>query len=405
MLETSKLINDSFKFKFFKEFSTNTAFLLFPFISEVVLDWFIKVVSPIHFLLISLLILQTYLLVKIKKLDTYKVFLLNLLAPWVYLLLEFIELGWDFFNETLYVLYSLYILFNSLLRSSIFYIEKEWKNNINAILSMIDIFTKLSILPIFYFLLNIEAWSNLDFIEFYFWTNNHLNTFLFFIFIYLAIIFWTSVYLEEKRKYVFNNLLWILHKYSSWIVDSKDIMASLEQWTVDMSCKKMYKAVIFMDIRWFTNWSENNPPEDVTLMLNWFYREAEELIVNYETWAINKYVADEIVFIFDDLDDAIDFSIELKEIEIKYLNKFDLKIGFWINAWVLIYGWIGWEFKKEQTVIWDVVNVAARLEWWINMIKIPKHIVPNRYVTKDLWNLALKWKSEEMQIVEIISKK
>jgi len=402
---TDNLIKESASFKFFKEFSTNTAFLFFPLISEIIIDWVYKIITPLHFGLIFFLFLQTYLIINIKNKTFYKIFLLNLLAPWFYLTIEFFELGMNFFDEWLYIFYSIFIIFNALLNWLVYFFSWKNKNNIIPIIKMWDIILKICLLPIFYFLLNVESWFTAWLYSFYLWDHDHLNLFLFITFVYLSLIFWISVYIEEKRKNVFNNLLSILHKYSSWIVDSKDIINSLEKGAVDMSCKKTYKSVIFMDIRWFTSWSENNKPEQVTEMLNWFYRVAEELIKKYKTWAINKYVADEIVFVFDDLDDAIDFSLELKDLEIKYLDKFWLKIGFWINAWVLIFWWIWGDTKKEQTVIWDVVNVAARLEWWVNMIKIPKHILPNRYISKDLWNLSLKWKADEMSIVEVISKK
>lgn len=402
-MENKNILEESFRFKFFREFTTNTAFLAFPLISEVVSSGILKLISPMHLFLFIWLFVQTYFIVTIKKVSLLKVLFLHSWVPLLYLLFEYFD-GWNIFKDNIYLLYFVFILLNTLFRGLEFYF-KDKKYNLNLYIHPFDISIKLLIIPIFYFLLELWMKPDIDFISFYFSWNSPTHLFLFFIFLYLAFIFSIDMYLSEKRKKVLDNLLWILHKYSSYIVDSNDLEESIKNWEVHMSSKKMYKTVVFMDIRWFTSWSENNKPEEVINLLNWFYRVAEELIVTCKSGKINKYVADEIVFVFDDLDDAIDFSLELKIKEIEYLWKFDLKVWFWINAWVLIYGWIWGDFKKEQTVIWDVVNVAARLEWWINQIKIPKSIVPNRYNINDLWAINLKWKSSTMEVVEIISKK
>lgn len=402
-MQNKTILDESFRFKFFREFTTHTAFLAFPLISEIVSSGIFKLISPIHLFLFIWLFIQTYFIVTIKQISLFKIFFLHSWVPLVYLLFEYLS-WWNIFTDKIYVLYFIFILLNTLFRGLEFYL-KDQKNNFNLYIRPIDISIKLLIIPIFYFLLELTNKPNLEFFSFYFSGNSPTHGFLFFIFIYLAFIFSIDIYLSEKRKKVLDNLLWILHKYSSYIVDSNDLEESIKNGKINMSSKKIYKTVVFMDIRWFTHWSENNKPEEVINLLNWFYRVAEEMILHYKSGKINKYVADEIVFVFDDLDDAIDFSLELKEKEIEYLKKFDLKIWFWINAWVLIYGWIGWDFKKEQTVIWDVVNVAARLEWWVNQIKIPKSIAPNRYHTNDLWPINLKWKSSTMEVVEIISKK
>lgn len=402
-MENKNILEESFRFKFFREFTTNTAFLAFPLISEVVSSGILKLISPMHLFLFIWLFVQTYFIVTIKKVSLLKVLFLHSWVALLYLLFEYLSWG-NIFTDNMYILYFIFILLNTLFRGWEFYFQDK-KYNLNVYIRLIDISIKLLIIPIFYFLLELANKPNLDFFSFYFSGSSATHGFLFFIFIYLAFIFSIDIYLSEKRKKVLDNLLWILHKYSSYIVDNNDLEESIKNGKVNMSSKKMYKTVVFMDIRWFTSWSENNKPEEVINLLNWFYRVAEELIVTYKSGKINKYVADEIVFVFDDLDDAIDFSLELKIKEIEYLWKFDLKVWFWINAWVLIYGWIWGDFKKEQTVIWDVVNVAARLEWWINQIKIPKSIVPNRYHVNDLWAINLKWKSSTMEVVEIISKK
>lgn len=403
-MKSQKILHETTLFKFFREFTTNTAFLAFPLIAEVVSSWILKLISPIHLFLLIGLLFQTYGIIKIKHPSFLKIFILNSLIPFAYLWIEFID-EWDILWNPIYILYFIFALANSLSRAGELYFEQVNKKHLNLYLKPLDISIKILVIPIFYFLLELLSKPEITFLNFYIWSNSSTHLFLLCIFLYLAIIFSVDLYLSEKRKHLLDNLLWILHKYSSYIVDSQDLEESIKTGTINVSSKKMYKSVVFMDIRWFTSWSENNKPEEVIHLLNGFYELAEETIGKYQSWKINKYVADEIVFVFDDLDEAIDFSLELKEKEIAYLDNFWLKVWFWINAWVLIYGWIGGNNKKEQTVIGDVVNTAARLEWWINQIKIPKTIVPNRYHVEDLWVLPLKWKSRELEIVEVISKK
>jgi hypothetical protein len=396
MNKINNLINDTLIFKYFREFTTNTAFLFLPLIAEIVIYWFFKVFSPIHLFLFIWLLIQTYFLIKIKNIRFLTIFLINISIPFSYLFIEYID-EWNIINNSIYLLYSSYVLVSSILYSII----KKDNFTLNKFLKPLDIFIKLLLIPIFYYLLDFKIWNtDSSFFVFYFYESN-IHSFLLFIFLFLWIIFWIDSYLSVVRKNILDKLLSILHKYSTWIVDEKDLIQSISKWEMDLTTKKMYKAVIFMDIRWFTHWSENNRPEDIAKMLNWFYSVAEELILSYK-WVINKYVADEIVFLFDDLDISINYSLELMKKENEYLSWFWLNVWIWINAWILVYGWIWSDLKKEQTVIWDVVNVAARLEWWINQIKIPKNIVPNRYNVNDLWSISLKWKEKNIEIVEIL---
>lgn len=398
MKKTKSIIKDNLLFLYFKEFSNNTAFLFFPLISEIVLYW-LWVPSWIHIYLIFWLLLQTYLLIKFDKYSFISVYFLNSFVSLSYLFFEYL-IEWNIFINHIYSLYFFYVIINAFLQSLI----RLDNFKINKLAKPFDIFIKLLLIPVFYYILDLTKWdTNSSFIGFYFYESN-IHTFLLCVFIFLWINFSIDMHLSVLRENILNKVLSVLHKYSTWIVDEKDLSLSVTKWEMDLSSKKMYRAVLFMDIRWFTSWSEKNEANAITDMLNWFYMVAENVIKNY-SWVINKYVADEIVILFDDLWEAIDFSLELKEKEIDYLDNFWLKVGIWINAWELIYGWIWSEFKKEQTVIWDVVNVAARLEWWINQIRILKSIVPEIYEVNDLWKISLKWKSNEMSLVEIISKK
>jgi len=374
--------------KYISFFILNSIVLLFPIIYEIIANSFLEAMSLVHIFLLIWIMIQTYVLVNLKNKSFLKVFLISFFVPLLYLLLEFFDE-----NSMLNNLYIFYFIFSFLYSLALWLYTCE---KIKDYVIFFHTLLKVLSIPVLYYLID----SNISFFSFYFYDKWHFLLFIFFV--YLAILLAVSSFYLSKKERFNNKLLSILKQYSSYIIDKDDLDRSLKSWKINLSSKKEYKIVLFMDIRWFTSFSENNRTEKVIWMLNNFYKIAEDIIKNTKTGKINKYVADEIVIIFDDIDEAITTALKLLKKEKEILSQYWLALWIGLNAWVVIYGWIWWELKKEQTIIWDVVNTAARLEWWKNQIKAPKYIVPARYKTNNLWELELKWKQEKISVVEII---
>lgn len=134
-------------------------------------------------------------------------------------------------------------------------------------------------------------------------------------------------------------------------------------------------AILFCDIRSFTNISENNKPETIVSFLNRYFTIMCTIIKKYGG-TVDKFMGDAIMALFgapvsyeDNCRRAVEAALEMRE-AVKSLDiddlilpagmKFDAGIG--IHYGDVIVGSIGSEDKSDYSVIGDNVNLASRLE-------------------------------------------
>lgn len=174
---------------------------------------------------------------------------------------------------------------------------------------------------------------------------------------------------------------------------------------------KKYLNVMFLDIIWFTSITEKLAPDRALLLLNIYFDGIIEIIKG-NWWFIDKFLWDGIMIIFDwkTSDQAIKSAIEIQN----FMNKFQISevgrkisVWIWINSWEVIL-WTIWSTKRmEITIIWDVVNTAARIEWltrsFKNNIIISDSVFKSidnvdNFTVQDLWLKTLKGKKKKIKI-------
>ncbi len=133
-------------------------------------------------------------------------------------------------------------------------------------------------------------------------------------------------------------------------------------------------AVLFSDIRSFTQISEKMTPSDIVESLNAYFGRMVEVIMNRKG-IVDKYIGDAIMAFFgapvqheDDAMQAVLSGFEM----LRALNEFNqeqqkrkrptFRVGIGINFGSVTVGNIGSERKMDYTVIGDMVNLASRLE-------------------------------------------
>ncbi|MDD2717793.1 MAG: adenylate/guanylate cyclase domain-containing protein [Candidatus Wallbacteria bacterium] len=133
-------------------------------------------------------------------------------------------------------------------------------------------------------------------------------------------------------------------------------------------------AILLMDIRGFTTFSDSNPPERVVELLNSFFKLTSTVILDHQG-TIDKFMGDAVLCFFgaplpmeNPYRKAVECAFKIKK-EIAVLDElfrkkynFSLTIGQAINYGRAVVGNIGSEKRMEFTAIGDVVNTAARLE-------------------------------------------
>ena len=127
-------------------------------------------------------------------------------------------------------------------------------------------------------------------------------------------------------------------------------------------------AILFSDIRSFTDLSEKLTPKENFNFLNSYLKRMSPAIQKNNGF-IDKYIGDAIMALFPgDVEDAINAAVDMQK-EIRIYNQHRLKLGYdpikvgcGIHTGNLMLGIIGADDRMEGTVIADSVNVASRIE-------------------------------------------
>ena len=129
--------------------------------------------------------------------------------------------------------------------------------------------------------------------------------------------------------------------------------------------------IMFLDIRNFTAFSENKPPDEVVLYLNRLF-EFMINIINRHKGIVNKFLGDGFMAVFgapisdgQDSRNALNAAVEIiQELERQKIAGLvpDTRIGIGLHAGEAVTGNVGSPSRKEYTIIGDAVNLASRIE-------------------------------------------
>jgi len=124
--------------------------------------------------------------------------------------------------------------------------------------------------------------------------------------------------------------------------------------------------VLFSDIRGYTAFSENNPPEVVVEMLN-LYLDSQTVSIRSFQGDVDKFVGDAVVAVFDGPGmerRAVECGIEIQAKMAGLLAAhpdWNLTLGIGIAAGEVVLGAMGAQNRMDFTVLGSTVNLAARL--------------------------------------------
>jgi len=134
-------------------------------------------------------------------------------------------------------------------------------------------------------------------------------------------------------------------------------------------------AVVFSDIRAFTSLAERRPPYDVLYILNRYYNQLGEAVLDHHGY-LHQYYGDGILALFGFYArdphqiclDAVAAGLDMLE-QLEVLNQElrvdfgeELKVGIGIHFGELLAGRIGHAKSPQLTVVGDVVNMAQRVQ-------------------------------------------
>jgi PAS domain S-box-containing protein len=158
---------------------------------------------------------------------------------------------------------------------------------------------------------------------------------------------------------------------------SNEVVSNLMEYPqgIKLGGDKKEATVFFADIRGYTTFSEGREPEEIIDILNGYFGEAVEHIIQHRGY-IDKFIGDCIMAVWgvpmaDDEDGAVravSCALGIQKLVGSSKRKFFLKdasrlrIGIGINSGPLVAGNLGSLQRMEYSVIGDTVNLASRLE-------------------------------------------
>jgi len=151
---------------------------------------------------------------------------------------------------------------------------------------------------------------------------------------------------------------------------SPDVMARLlRAEDVKQQAEECQVAVLFCDLRKFTAYAENTPPEDVIFFLNAYFSKIADVICEHQGF-VNKFMGDAIMAVFPldqgevKVDDAVAaaWDILLHSGTLRTHDGTVFEIGIGLHMGRAAAGTIGSEDRYEYTFIGDTVNTASRLD-------------------------------------------
>jgi class 3 adenylate cyclase len=184
-----------------------------------------------------------------------------------------------------------------------------------------------------------------------------------------------------------------LRVYSEWFFGA----ALLDQAVSDpgsLAMSRRERAILFMDMRGFTAWSETQPPETVVAGLGVYYLEAERVFERHRPIRV-KFSADEIMAVFAAPGDALAAARELARAQAQALELRGLGAGIGLHWGAVVEGLIGGAAVKQFDVVGDTVNTAKRIEG---------AAAPGEILASEAFRAAAAARSEGERTIEVKGK-
>lgn len=150
-----------------------------------------------------------------------------------------------------------------------------------------------------------------------------------------------------------------LRVISEWSLDAALLEEGVED-TAALGQRRVRRAILFMDIRGFTRWSESKGPETVVSMLNEFYQLAERLVVEGGGHKPH-FIGDEVMTWFENPINAVETARRLQRDAGDLLSRYGLAGGMGLHLGEVVEGMLGSESTRSYNIIGDTVNTASRL--------------------------------------------
>ncbi|MEW7980732.1 MAG: adenylate/guanylate cyclase domain-containing protein, partial [Candidatus Sedimenticola endophacoides] len=151
----------------------------------------------------------------------------------------------------------------------------------------------------------------------------------------------------------------LLQRYSEWFL-GRELLERAVTDPHSLALKRRNRALLFLDIRGFTAWSERHEPEQVVTLINRFYQCAEPFWRRAQAIKV-KLSADEVMLVFADPEGAAEAAREVMAACERLLRRGGLRCGAGLHWGAVVEGMIGARGHQGYDLLGDAVNTAKRL--------------------------------------------
>lgn len=192
---------------------------------------------------------------------------------------------------------------------------------------------------------------------------------------------------------------------------------------VQLAGRKQRLTIFFSDIRGFTSMSERLPAEEVSTILNEYFKRMTKIVFNHRG-TLDKFMGDAIMAFFgnpvyfaDHAKEAVEMALDMREEMGRMLQywkdhgkEYNIGIGMGVNTGEVVVGNLGSSDFFDYTVIGDDVNLACRLEAIAKagqiLISQPTYEeIKEHFEVNRLEPVMVKGKSQPVQIYEVNGRK
>ena len=353
---TEKRLSETPISRFLREYFGNSAwFPLANLLLEILLEGAVYFQRPDVYAILVASLIQAFFLSRWKTTPRPRRLIGNLIGPTLYTLIEVSLEGPEFFQSPHHLAYWVFAFSIGVLQD----IGLRLKSTQRGITILLENFLRANILLAMYAIFEYLTYPNANYtLALFLGDSSHQ-------FISLAIpLLGISMgvaeltaqgYLEQLRTTSAR-----LKTYAEWLL-GKDFLDRLIANPEALSLTRNERSVLFMDIRGFTRWSEENTPEAVVNLLNRFYALVEEVLAQHQAIKF-KFIADGVMAVFATPRQAVEAAQALQKALRSTLKEHGLGAGIGIHHGPLVEGLLGSSGVRFYDVIGDTVNVTQRLE-------------------------------------------
>jgi class 3 adenylate cyclase len=280
-------------------------------------------------------------------------FMGNLIGPVIYSAIEWLMDGHAFWLAPHHQAYWFFALLVGCLQQLQLYLSAQYR----LLVLLAEHLSRTSILLVMYAIFEWHENTSINSLEMFLEESSH--QFVSLVILLLGFVVGFGYWLAQQYQDTLQATAAQLRIYSEWLLGRELLDRAVADHKV-LSLSRKQRAVLFMDIRGFTAWSEQQTPEQVVEMLNSCFAAAEPILDRYKAIKV-KHTGDEIMAVFTDAESAFwsgrALRLELEQI----LSPYGLSAGGGIHYGELVEGLIGGQKLRSYDIIGDTVNTAKRL--------------------------------------------